>query len=727
MPRRRGAVPPKIILINRGQPKLPSAYILNLQEKISPPKLPSWIPTELDHWLSQSWGWRKKTALDEDWRWPQIRWPQINIKEIFTWEAWPKTALSFAAVCLVLILPLRALSAYGSLADSKSEIINIGEDAFSHLYAGSASVLSFNLSQAAAELKKAAELFSQSQEEVNKINPLWRSVTAILPLVGDKYQSGRHLLLGGQNLTLAAQLAASAIDNLANQNQGPLGTIAEIEKIARLVLPNIRQANEHLLSVNENNLPPAERAKFAQVKNKLRVLTNGLAELPRLTAPLRQLLGENGKKRYLIVFQNNGEIRPTGGFMGSFAVIDVKDGVIQKMEMPGGGPFDLAGNLKVFVKTPAPLQIMRTRWEMQDANWFPDFPASAKKIAWFYEKSGGATVDGVVAVDASFFREILKITGPVALPEYNKTIDYDNFISETQNQVEFGYDRQLNRPKQFLADLAPKVLAKLFEEKNNLLSLLTLMQEAARQKHWQIYSFDQSLENFLIAQGLGGELKNNQNGDFLAVINTNIAGQKTDWMMEESISHQARIAEDGSVIDTVTIIRTHHGKENEPLTGVQNVNYLRLYAPQGSVLLASSGFKYPPEGSFKVPEKWYADDADLLAIESEEKIDEQTGTRVTTEFDKTVFANWSMTKPGETSVLTLSYQLPFRVINENGYPWGQHLSYSLLVQKQAGSGTDKFSNKIIVPNGYQTIWREGAADSEIPLNEDLFLGIVATK
>ena len=91
--------------------------------------------------------------------------------------------------------------------------------------------------------------------------------------------------------------------------------------------------------------------------------------------------------------------------------------------MPPGGVYDLQGNLEVLLSSPEPLHILNANWQMQDANWFFDFPTSAKKLMWFYEKSGGPTVDGVIAINSNILPKLLAITGPIELSEFNLTIN----------------------------------------------------------------------------------------------------------------------------------------------------------------------------------------------------------------------------------------------------------------------------------------------------------------
>src|SRR5690606_8343561 len=112
-------------------------------------------------------------------------------------------------------------------------------------------------------------------------------------------------------------------------------------------------------------------------------------------------------------------------------------------------------------QAPRALQLINARWELQDANWFFDWPTSAQKIAHLYDQSGGPTVDSVIAVDTAVMEELLKFLGPVELAAYDKEIDAVNFRQILQQHVEVDYDKTLNQPKKIIADLAPLMLERL--------------------------------------------------------------------------------------------------------------------------------------------------------------------------------------------------------------------------------------------------------------------------
>jgi len=132
---------------------------------------------------------------------------------------------------------------------------------------------------------------------------------------------------------------------------------------------------------------------------------------------------------YLILFQNNNELRSSGGFIGSFAEVEVKGG------RPGS--IDFGTNIykldepfaaQVVVPPPAPLlRITGGRWTLRDSNWAADFPQAAEQILWFYEREWGMAgketrLDGVIALTTTVIEELLRLTDPIEMPAYTTTL-----------------------------------------------------------------------------------------------------------------------------------------------------------------------------------------------------------------------------------------------------------------------------------------------------------------
>ncbi len=200
------------------------------------------------------------------------------------------------------------------------------------------------------------------------------------------------------------------------------------------------------------------------------------------------------------------------------------------------------------------------------------------------------------------------------------------------------------------------------------------------------------------------------------VINTNIQGQKSDAYIEQNISHESLIEPDGTILNTVTITRTHTGTKGENLYGQTNIDYIRVYVPQDSKLISASGFTWPDEKYFRAPESWVKKDSDLEKLVATIGYDTQSGTNITNEFNKTAFGNWVITEPGQTSEVTFTYKLPFKLTTDNQNnlkKWTEFFtasaklnSYQLIFQKQSGNNTD-FESQIILDETYSPVWDKG--------------------
>jgi len=254
-------------------------------------------------------------------------------------------------------------------------------------------------------------------------------------------------------------------------------------------------------------------------------------------------LGDERKMKYLIAFQNNTELRPTGGFIGSFAEMDMLNGEITNIHIPEGGTYDLQGQLTKFVEAPQPLGLINDRWEFHDANWFPDFPTSARKLMWFYDKAGEPTVDGVIAINADLIPALLEITGPIEMPTYERTIDSENFLFETQKIVELEHEkydttseeRTAEAPKQFIGDLAPLLLERIQNaDMKELLAIADVIGDGLVEKDVQLYMNNTSLQSHISELGWSGEQKEAP-GDYLQIVSANLGGGKTDSVIDQQV------------------------------------------------------------------------------------------------------------------------------------------------------------------------------------------------
>lgn len=597
-------------------------------------------------------------------------------------------SLQFIALCVGLLLPLQIAVYYQEVADVRDRLMARSAGALTALREGRDHLRSLRLAAAAESFQQAEGEFQQARSEYAGVDFFTQVLLELVPRGRRSVAAGLSLLTAGEQLAHVGQRFSSSLAAVGQPNgfagwPAALEAIADLQANVAIALPSVAYARTVLDQAGVRSLGLSNRDEFLRAVQALPEIESTLLDTAAVSRTVLHLLGRGQWQRYLVLFENNTELRATGGFIGSFGLMDVADGRIINLEIPGGGSYDLQGRLLALVKSPQPLRLINPRWEFHDANWWPDFPSSARKAAWFIEQSRGGSVDGVIAVTNTVLERMLEILGPIAMPEYGRTITAENFTAEAQKIVELEYDRTINQPKLFLAALAPKVLEQMSQmTPEQWQHVVTMLYRAVQEKHLMVYSGDAQAQQLLDELEWSGRQQPSGLSDYLMVVNTNIAGGKTDRVVATSLRHEVVVSPRGQLTVTLTITRTHQGQRGDPFTGVQNNSYLRVYVPGGSQLLTASGFAVPEGAVFEPAVLDYDDDVDLHAIEGPHQRDPLSQVETYQEQGKTVFAHWLAVTPGEQKSAMLEYRLPFTLSEANG-------AYTLLAQKQPGTLGDE--------------------------------------
>ncbi len=652
---------------------------------------------------------------------------------IYIPKSWYKSVAVFVLISLSLVLPLQAFSYYQKLQTTKDKILFLTNQAIDDLKTAQVSASGFDLATANSEFGQAKENFYLAQKQVSQINFLTTELIKLLPGEDKNVNSGLSLLSAGESLAEAGQILTNTGAKLSSGQGGDYyQLLLQLRSDLEQGINKFSAAQNIINKISISSLPKNQRQTFSQVKEKLPLVAAGLTDIYTLNSTLLKILGEKQWQRYLVVFANNNEMRGSGGFMGSFALLDIDRGQIKKLEIPGGGTYDIQGQLVPLVMSPEPLRLINARWEFQDSNWWPDFPTSAKKMQWFYQNAGGPSTDGVILMTATLMERLLEVLGPVEMAEYGgRTISSDNFVAETQKIVELEYDKEKNKPKQFIADLSPKILEKVFSAKgDSLKKILEILHQGLNEKQLLLYFSDPKTENIVASLNWAGQTKETA-GDFLMVVNSNIGGAKTDAVIDQEIYHQSEIMPDGTIVNTVKLKRTHNGVKGEDIfTGVQNNDYVRFYVPAGSTLISASGFSKPDEKYFEKSSVDLTPDIDLLKNETERTVDRASGTDIYKESGKTVFGNWLQLNPGKTQEAVIKYQLPFKIIGSEKNTF----YYSLLAEKQSGSRNTKLLSNVIFNDNLKVLTKypsnlttnTSTVEYNADFSADQFYGVVFT-
>lgn len=633
---------------------------------------------------------------------------------------WTSLVYKVVAVLFLLILPFPTVAYYREIQQNTDKIVGETTTAFLSLQASTVAALSSDISQAQVDLTQALNSFAGAEAILEKEHKVLQYVAGLLPVIGTEVESRQNILVAGHHLALGNTYLVQGIRTAREQSgKNLIEKIALVDVHLKSALPQYKEAQLALQNVTIESLPVEYQASFEQFRNLFAAFIDDMQDLSTLSKSIQTVFGGDDFRRYLVVFQNNHELRATGGFPGSLAVIDVQKGKIVNVDVPGGGPYDLKGQLGIYAIPPSPLLLTNGRFEFQDTNWWPHFPASAEKMSQFYENARGASVDGVIAVNATVLEKVLGVLGPVTNEENNVTLSSDNALQVLQQKVEKDYDKEENTPKAIIGDVFQDLMKQLSSlDAAKSLQLLTAVQSSLDEKAIQVYMKDKKVEKDLREFGWTGEILTTtiSSQDYLMVVQTNLQGQKSDAKMKQTIEHQVLVDEQGQLTDTVIIRRKHSGQSGEEFYGAANISYVRVYVPEGSTLIDAGGFTYPPEEAFHVSEKWYTEDSEVKNLEKEVGIHSKTGTRIFEGFQKTIFGNWMITLPGETSESYFVYKLPFSLAASQSFQkdsnWKEKVfgieeketsTYKLVVQAQSGVLSD-FVSSVIYQNGWTPSW-----------------------
>ena len=643
-----------------------------------------------------------------------------DIKSSINYRLILKKTVLVALSTWLALLPVQGFVFVSQMQKDKDRLLNYSNNGFISLKSGIIKASGNSYQEADIDFNEALDQFSSAKDILNSYDHKFLSLGSSLPVVGDTLKSGENILA----ISTSLSQAATVLNQKARQETSLTEYIQILNGQLNILIPLLDDTQKRLDKLS--GLPENYKNEVEALKKDLPTLLTNLHNLQTITNTLQNLLGSDDEKRYLLLFQNNNELRATGGFIGSYALVDVNKGKIVNMEVPKGGTYDLTAGQKNMWRAPQALTLANPTFNIWDANWWPDFPTSAKKIANLFTESGGTTVDGVVAINATVLQKLLAISGPIYLDDYNYTISTENVYDVLQNEIE--NKRLENQPKAIISDLAPKVLDKIFSTSQDPEKFLVLLADVLWNKDVQIYVADKNIDQNLSHLGWRREMLDTDR-DYLWVVSTNIVGGKTDLAINELIEHEARIESNGEIVDTVTITRSNDGLYDNPWLGLDggNVSYLRFYVPLGSKLLSADGFDALPESKF-YPSEQYKIDPQLAAEESK-LIDGPSKTEIFSSLNRTVFANWQTLKPGETKTVTISYKLPFKLSLSDGLTndWKKIFlasntqidHYSMLLQEQSGQSKTIMHSKIILPDNARAIWKVASDENSLMIQDNI--------
>ena len=399
-----------------------------------------------------------------------------------------------------------------------------------------------------------------------------------------------------------------------------------------------------------------------------------VTDLKPILEVLPAVAGLGSPKRYLVLFQNDAEIRATGGFMTAYAVMTVDKGKVNPEQ--NDDIYHLDDKFKRRLPPPAPIKKylpLVYYWYLRDMNLSPDFKTSMDTFLEHYQTIPGEPkdLDGVIAIDTHLLSDLVSTLGPIDVPGFG------TFSSEVDPrcncpQVIYQLEDMASRPvatlrtdrKAFLGPMMQTLILKAYGAQNSQWpNLFETFINNVMQKHVLFYMFDEAAQTAAATVGISGHVEDAA-GDYFLVVDVNFGGAKSNIFITEDVDLATTLTDAGTTTAaTITYKNPAAGSNCNLEAGQLCLNgtyrdYVRFYLPQGSTLTESLGF-------------------------------EEDTVQTYDELGKTVVEGFFTLQPQSQAKVKLTYNSPQKFTDQ----------YRLKIQKQPGKKEPKYT--VVVNDAYK--------------------------
>ncbi|MBP9819424.1 DUF4012 domain-containing protein [Candidatus Woesebacteria bacterium] len=537
----------------------------------------------------------------------------------------------------------------------------------------------------AQNLPEASSKIVDLQNKVEGISTRYSQLAfaRYIPIAREYYLDGEHGITAAQAGLRAAGASIAAVEPYADvlgfTGEGTFtgGTTEDRLKVILETLdkvsPQLDQITEEMRIV-EAELAAIDPEKYPEnfrdkpirsyIQQSQELSSGAVSALTEYRSVLEQLPsvagGRGERKKYLILFQNDNELRPTGGFLTAYAIVNVENGKVEAEK--SDDIYELDQKFKKQEPIPPELGRYLTTekfWNLRDMNVSPDFKSSMEQFYSNYKGIPGEpeSIDGIIAVDTHFLTNIMQVLGPVEVPGYG-TFSADNDPRCDCPQIIYILSEIITRPTPYHREDRKGILGPLMR------SLLTKAYTAPKQqwpllfetgfkslaaRHVQMYFLSPDAQAAAETAQAAGRMLPKENSDYLAIINANLGGAKSNLFVTYDVNQTVSAPQNGMITKTIEITyRNNRKADNCNLeAGLLCLNstlrdWTRIYVPSGSKLVEAQGFTEEPSS-----------------------YDEQSFT---------VFDGFFTLEPLGTAKLKLTYQVPYEDTQ----------TYRLHVWKQGG-------------------------------------------
>ncbi len=453
--------------------------------------------------------------------------------------------------------------------------------------------------------------------------------------------------------------------------------------------------------------PQKMAGKIDQAHQDLTKIDNVLPHLPWIIGL------DNQRRTFLVLLQNNMELRPTGGFIGSYAILTFENG--QLLDFQVEDVYTADGQLKGHVEPPTQIKeiLGEAKWYLRDSNWNPNFPDSAENAEWFLEKELNRQVDGVVGFNLEAAKKLISAFGEIYLADFNEKISADNVFERAEFWSENESFPGSNQKSAFLGLMGQQLFENIkAAQPEEYTKIGQKFLEALREKEIIAYTHNDQLNLTLKELNWDGSMRspqcslNNCFTDYIHINEANLGVNKSNYFLRRSIEEGITISDSGAIDHQLKInYENTAGSKNWP--GGDYKAYVRIYLPAGTEVSQIAVYNSQNSGNKEI----------IRAEDRDEKI----------EFGRQVVGFELKVPIQERKTLEVNFSQTTNLSGEN-------FGYLLYWQKQSGYRNTPISLLVDFPDNWQPLQVNPAANVvsgkllfNQQLNKDLNFGIQFSK
>jgi hypothetical protein len=451
--------------------------------------------------------------------------------------------------------------------------------------------------KAESMLRQAHAEFAAMHSDLDALGPLL-PIAKVIPLVRAQVRAAETMAVVGAQLSTAGIDVAQASNGLLHPAHPHLplsqavGDLKSIHVATDNAVKVLDSAQRRMSALDGYRLLGPLSSARSQLESRLAKAGTRGHQLDDGLTLLLDIVGANGPRRYLVLTQNPDEIRPTGGYIGTYGLIVADGGHVKLAEYGPGGVWTQAHPAAQIPASKAPFvfgyAVPPQPQTISNVNTSPDWPSAAKLAAKLWRMGGEQPVDGVLSMEPQVIAAMVKVYGSVRVPAYDETVTSANVQSRLDYYTHGPGSAHKNdvERKNFIAELAHAVLQRtLSATGGEWVRAASALQQTFGVREGMAWSARLPVQQAIVRLGWDGTLPPVA-GDFYADAEFEFVA-KNGSGLRRTFAHQVTLNSDGSGVSSTTM--TLH----DLLPPVREVNddslsYITPYGPAGATLDRSS-------------------------------------------------------------------------------------------------------------------------------------------